>query len=138
MLCLSMLPGEYFTIGKETVVQLDRVYSSRAYFVVNAPREIPIVRGTVLERQGGRRPECIRESKGHKGCSQVAWDTGKEKALRAMRQVVAGMEDGEEKRLLGQYLNKMFPAPRKVPQEVSSAANQGPLREQGQEGPAAP
>ncbi len=52
MLCLSLLPGEYLTIGEDVVLQYDRTTGDRCRIVVNAPREIPIVRGAVLEREG--------------------------------------------------------------------------------------
>ena len=52
MLCLNLSPGEYMTIGENVVVQLDRISGDRCKLVVEAPREIPILRGEVLERQG--------------------------------------------------------------------------------------
>ncbi len=57
MLCLSLLPGEYLTIGDNVVVQVDRMVGDRCKLVINAPREVPVVRGAVLEREGGERPE---------------------------------------------------------------------------------
>ena len=56
MLKLTLLPEEYLTIDDKIVVQLIRVAGGRADVAIEAPRELPVVRGTVLERTGGRRP----------------------------------------------------------------------------------
>ena len=67
MLKLSLLPGEYITINENVVVQLYRLEGGRAYLAIDAPREVPIVRGAVLERQGGQRPAHLADppKKGH-------------------------------------------------------------------------
>ena len=57
MLKLSLTQGEYLTIGDGIVVQLCRTEGGRAYLAVKAPREVPIVRGTVSDRNGAARPE---------------------------------------------------------------------------------
>ena len=44
MLCLNLSPGEYMTIGENVVVQLDRISGDRCKLVVDAPREIAILR----------------------------------------------------------------------------------------------
>lgn len=56
MLKLSLTPGEYLTIGDDIVVQLYRSTDGRSYLAIDAPREVPVVRGSVLEREGGQRP----------------------------------------------------------------------------------
>ncbi len=61
MLCLSLLPGEYLTIGDNVVLQYDHTVGERCKLILNAPREIPIVRGKVLERNGAQRPDCVFE-----------------------------------------------------------------------------
>ena len=61
MLKLSLTPGEYITVNGNVVVQLYRCENGRAYLAIDAPRDIPIVRGAVLERQGGRRPPGLME-----------------------------------------------------------------------------
>ncbi len=68
MLKLSLTPGEYLAIGDGIAVQLCRCEGGRAYLAVAAPREIPIVRGAALEREGGRRPSGLAPAvpKGHK------------------------------------------------------------------------
>ena len=50
MLCITLLPGEYVTI--------------------DAPREVPILRGEVLERNGGKRPSCVYSKR--RGASREA------------------------------------------------------------------
>ncbi len=67
MLKISLTPGEYLTIGDNVVVQLCRSEGGRAYLAVEAPREIPIVRGAVLEREGGQKPACLPDGprRGH-------------------------------------------------------------------------
>lgn len=57
MLKLSLAQGEYLTIGEDIVVQLYRSEGGRAYLAVRAPREVPVLRGTVSERSGAARPE---------------------------------------------------------------------------------
>ena len=68
MLRLSLTPGEYIAIGGNIVVQLCRCEGGRAYLAIDAPREIPVVRGAVLEREGGQRPPGLAPAppKGHK------------------------------------------------------------------------
>ena len=68
MLKLSLSKGEYLTIGDNVVVQLYRSEGGRAYLAINAPREVSIVRGAVLEREGGQRPERLAEAtpRGHR------------------------------------------------------------------------
>ncbi len=67
MLKISLTPGEYLTIGDNVVVQLCRCEGGRAYLAVAAPREIPIVRGAALEREGGQKPACLTDGprRGH-------------------------------------------------------------------------
>lgn len=68
MLKISLTQGEYLTIGDNIVVQLYRSEGGRSYLAIDAPREVPIVRGAVLEREGGQRPERLAEAprKGHR------------------------------------------------------------------------
>ncbi len=62
MLCLQLLPGEYLTIGDNVVLQYDCTSGERCKLIVNAPREIPVVRGAVRERNGKPRPDCVFEN----------------------------------------------------------------------------
>lgn len=68
MLKLSLAPGEYLTIGENVVVQVYRAESGRAYLAIDAPKEVPIVRGAVREREGAAPPSKLAQvpKKGHK------------------------------------------------------------------------
>ena len=59
MLCITLKCGEYFTVGNDTVVQYDKLSGDRIHLTIQAPREVPILRGEVLERNGGKRPDCV-------------------------------------------------------------------------------
>ena len=59
MLSLNLRPGEYMTIGGDVVVQLDRMSGDRCKLLIDAPRELTVLRGEVLERGGGQRPDCV-------------------------------------------------------------------------------
>ena len=47
MLCITMK------------IRLDRLSDERVHLAIQAPRELPILRGNVLEREGGERPGCV-------------------------------------------------------------------------------
>ena len=57
MLSLQLKDGEYLTIGEDIVIQV--FTNSNVKLAIQAPREIPIVRGEVLEREGENRPDCV-------------------------------------------------------------------------------
>ncbi len=57
MLKLSLNSGEYINIGGNIIVQVYRVAGDRTYLAIEAPREVPVVRGSVLEREGEARPK---------------------------------------------------------------------------------
>ena len=52
MLSLQLKSGDYFTIGEDIAVQVFQQHGSTFQVKVKAPREIPIARGEVLERDG--------------------------------------------------------------------------------------
>ena len=109
MLKLSLTPGEYLTIGEDVVVQLDHISGDRCKLVIHAPREVPILRGEVLERTGGQRPQCVYDShRYHK--KEIIWDRSKAQALNAMRKLLSQM-DGTDSNVqaLRRQLNHMFP-----------------------------
>jgi len=54
-----MRRGDYVTIGDDIVIQIDQLNNERAHLTINAPREVPVIRGEVLERNGGQRPGCV-------------------------------------------------------------------------------
>ena len=54
MLSLMLKSGEYLTIGENIVVQITEKSGGGFQVSVQAPREIPIVRGELLDRAGQR------------------------------------------------------------------------------------
>lgn len=109
MLCLTISPGDYVTIGDNIVLQFDHMTGSSFDLVIQAPREIPILRGEVRERGGGTRPDCVFEKSRWKK-AEIPWNRSKEQALRAMRRQLACM-DGDDERVqtLRRQLNHIFP-----------------------------
>ena len=57
MLSLYLKDGEYLTIGDEIVVQV--FTNSTIRLSVKAPKDMTILRGEVLERNGEDRPACL-------------------------------------------------------------------------------
>ena len=108
MLHISMKIGEYFTVGGDTVIQFDNLSGERASMTITAPREVPIVRGTVLEREGGQRPDCV-VGVSPRYVRQLPWNLEKKKALLEMRETLAQMGDSPETALLRQKLDCIFP-----------------------------
>ena len=120
MLCLNLTPGEYMTIGENVVVQLDRVSGDRCKLMVNAPREISILRGEVFERTGGERPACVFDGpRWHQ--KEILWNRSKAQALQAMRKLLSQMDGRDDDvKALRRQLNHMFPTEAKQSQEVSN------------------
>ncbi len=73
MLKLSLAPGEYLTIGENVVVQVYRAENGRTYLAIDAPREVPIVRGAVREREGAQPSAKLAQvpQKGHKSGNPI-------------------------------------------------------------------
>ena len=109
MLCITLLPGDYFTVGNDTVIQFDRLSGERIHLIINAPREVPVIRGEVLERQGGQRPACVKEKSPHY-VHQLPWDYAKKQALAELRQTLEQMDDSPETRTLREKLDLIFPS----------------------------
>jgi len=116
MLKLSLLPEEYLTINGDIVVQLSRVAGGRAYLAINADRSVPIVRGEVLEREGGQRPACLEPPSGkapkHHRDWLFRWNDDRERAVKAMQQVMDRLEQngaGEEVKALRTQLGRIIP-----------------------------
>ncbi len=59
MLLLQLRDGEYLTIGEDIVIQV--FTHSTIKVSVQAPKEMTILRGEVLERNGAERPACLFE-----------------------------------------------------------------------------
>ena len=117
MLKLTLLPDEYLTINGDIVVQLKRVAGGRADVAVDAPREMPVGRGTLLERQGGERPACLAppaRKKGRTYRDQIfRWNDDRERAVRAMKLVFDRLEENgsdEEAEALRKQLDRIIPA----------------------------
>ena len=117
MLKLTLLPDEYLTVGNSIVVQLLRVSGGRADVAIEAPRTVPVVRGAVLERQGGKRPACLEpppKKKARYYRDQVfRWNDDRERAVRSMKQVFERLEQngaGEEAKILRTQLDRIIPA----------------------------
>ena len=111
MLFLQFKTGEYMTIGEDVVVQVDDVSGGRCKLMVEAPREVPIVRGTVLERGGAERPECVMEtSRRYKPGPDLSWNRNKTQTLIAMRRLLGEMDSGDENvKDLRRQLDFLFP-----------------------------
>ena len=110
MLCLSLNQGEYMTIGEDVVVQLDHVTGDRCRLVIHAPKEVPILRGEVLERHGGQKPSCVQE-KPARYVRQLPWNREKKLALQELREALERMDGGPEAQLLREKLDVIFPRP---------------------------
>ena len=114
MLSLTLSLGNYMTIGDNVVVQLNSISGDRCKLTIDAPREVPIVRGKVREREGGERPDCVFDNPiYHK--RELPWDRSKAQALNAMRALLDRMDDDDpDVQSLRRQLNHMFPAGAKV------------------------
>ena len=109
MLSLQLKSGDYLTIGDDIAVQIFQQSGSAFSVAVKAPREIPILRGEVLERTGGQRPQCVYDGRRyHK--KELVWNRSKAQALKAMRKLLSRM-DGRDSdvQALRRQLNHMFP-----------------------------
>ena len=109
MLFLQLKSGEYMTIGEGVVVQLNQITGDRCKLMIEAPREIPVIRGELLERAGEERPECVfDEPQRHR--QSLPWNRNKSQALVSMRKLLRGMDstDPNVKRLRRQ-LDFLFP-----------------------------
>ena len=61
MLSLQMKSGDYVTIGENVVVQVFRDSGPQFRISIKASKEIPIMRGAVLERAGQERPDGLHK-----------------------------------------------------------------------------
>ena len=109
MLCLSLAPGEYVTVGSDVVLQFDRMSGDHCKLLIQAPREIPVVRGEVLERAGGKRPDCVFDAaRWHR--PEIPWNRSKAQALAAMRTLLSKMDGRDDDvKALRRQLNHIFP-----------------------------
>ena len=120
MLCLNLNQGEYMTIGEDIVVQLYHISGDRCKLMVDAPKEITILRGEVLERGGGQRPGCVFDGP-HWHRKELIWNRSKAQALEAMRNLLGQMDGGDgDVQALRRQLEHMFPSTGNQATEVSS------------------
>ena len=109
MLSLQLKTGDYMTIGEEVVVQLDRISGDRCKLMIEAPREMAILRGEVLERTGGERPECVLDGpRRHR--QEVIWNRSKTRALHTIRLLLGQMDGADpDVETLKRQLEFIFP-----------------------------
>ena len=109
MLMLQLKTGEYMKIGKEVVVQLNNISGDRCKLMIQAPREVPVLRGELLERAGEERPECVFDtSLRHR--QSLAWNRNKTQALISLRRRLREMSDADpDVRDLRRQLDFIFP-----------------------------
>ena len=109
MLSLVLNQGDYMTIGDDVVVQLNRITNDRCKLFVHAPREVPIVRGEVLEREGGERPGCVVDAPLYHS-PDISWNRSKAQALAAMRRLLSKMDGRDDDiKTLRRQLDYIFP-----------------------------
>ena len=53
--------GEYLTIGENVAIQVFREKGNRIRVAVNAPKDLTVLRGEVLDRNGADRPDGLIE-----------------------------------------------------------------------------
>ena len=112
MLFLQLKTGEYMTIGDNVIIQLNDVSGSRCKLMVEAPREVPVVRGEVLERAGAERPECVMKTAPlSRSGPGLTWNRNKSQALIAMRRLLSQMDGGDDRvKDLRRQLDFLFPS----------------------------
>ncbi len=109
MLSLQLKTGDYMTIGEDVVVQLDHISGDRCKLMVQAPKDMAILRGEVLERTGGERPDCVFDGpRRHR--QEVVWNRGKTQALNSIRLILRQMDsENPDVRTLKRQLDFIFP-----------------------------
>lgn len=60
MLSLRLKSGEYLTIGKDITVQVFQDRGNSIEVAIDAPRELPVLRGKLFE-QMEKRPDVLRD-----------------------------------------------------------------------------
>lgn len=113
MLSMQMKSGEYLTIGDNVVVQLFKESGPQFRISIKAPREVPIVRGKVLERKGEERPEGLLDRKPKKSPSSQAHSERSRERL-ARREEARAREQklrDDTLKLLDEIIDGMEPSP---------------------------
>lgn len=109
MLILVLAPGEYITIGEDIVVQYNCIKNDNVRLSVSAPRELPILRSEVRERQGKKAPDCVLDNRPFYR-RDLPWNQNKAQALHNIRQRLNEMEQNEDTRYLKTQLEQIFPS----------------------------
>ena len=86
MLSLQMKSGDYLTIGEDVIVQVFKDSNAKFRVSITAPKEIPILRGAVREREGGARPDGLRKG-------VLPSPSSRRYAARRMEQYMQKLED---------------------------------------------
>lgn len=97
MLKLTVLPEEYITINENIVIKVERVAGGKVNLAIHADKSIPVVRGSVLEREGAQRPDCLTPPTGKKVKTRrdqvILWNDDK---TRAVKRILAAVERLEQ------------------------------------------
>ena len=118
MLSISLEPEEYFTINGDIVVKFSKMSRGRCFLAIEADRSIPIVRGTVLERDGNPPPACIKKlppkkKPKYKPEAIFRWNDDRERAVRTMEKVAERLErngSGDEAKIIRSQIEQIVPA----------------------------
>ena len=117
MLCITMRRGEYFTVNGDTVIMLDQFSGDRIRMAIHAPKEVTVLRGAVLERNGAPPPACVAELSTRKKAKYrpdaiFRWNDQRERAVRRMEQLAKRLEENgaiEEANILRGQLEQIVP-----------------------------
>lgn len=124
MLSLQMKSGDYVTINDNIVVQVFRESGPGFRVSIKAPREIPIVRGKVREREGGQRPEGLQDKRPKSPSDQLhaarqlqklaerqelrlRMEEERSSAIDEMSHILSRMRPGAERRALEAQLQRI-------------------------------
>ena len=121
MLKLTVLPEEYITINENIVIKVERVAGGKVNLAIHADKSIPVVRGSVLEREGAQRPDCLTPPSGKKVKTRrdrvVLWNDDKTRAVRRILAAVESLEQqgaAEEVNIIRRQLAHLIPTPEEV------------------------
>ena len=117
MLILRRKKNESLLIGDNIRITIIECAGDGVRLAIDAPKSVPIVRGAVLERNGGMRPGCLApppRKKARTYRDQVfRWNDDRERAVRIMKQVIDRLERsgaGGEAKVLRTQLDRIVPA----------------------------
>ncbi len=118
MLLLSLMQDDYFVIRDDIVLRVVDIGSARCQIGVYASPDIPVTRGAVLERNGGKRPACLANiaRKKHKVAKDALfyWNNSRSQAVKALERLAEQLEGQgavEEARTLRVQIAQILPKP---------------------------